>query len=258
MNASMIRKVYHIILTVALVAAGLCLIAGCLQVYYSGGEQIYTLEKIGRIFGYIAVPVYIALILVIGSFILELFLPAPKKAKPEKNHAMILRKLQQRADLNRCGDRDLTSMVLSLRRQRRILAILSIVMLAVSTAAFLIYAFTAGQYPSLTTGKAVTEAMVQNTLVWAVCAAFPFGLGVYVAYATRSSMKTEIELLRHVALDKVPPKTAVQKGAKLLFTLRGSLIVLAIALIVVGAVGEGWRDVLTKAVAICTECVGLG
>ena len=37
-----------------------------------------------------------------------------------------------------------------------------------------------------------------------------------------------------------------------------AVVILLCALIVVGAIGEGWRDVLTKAVAICTECVGLG
>ena len=40
--------------------------------------------------------------------------------------------------------------------------------------------------------------------------------------------------------------------------LRCATILLAVAMIVVGAIGEGWRDVLTKAAAICTECVGLG
>ncbi len=258
MNASLIRRIYRIVLTVALVVAGLCLIGGGLYVYYSGGQQIYTLEKISRTFSYIAIPVYIALILVIGSFILELSLPVPKKAKPEKNHAMILHKLQQRTDLNRCGDQELCRMVLSLRKQRKLLSGLSTAMLAVATAVFLIYALKHAGYPSLTTGHAVTEAMVKNALVWAVCLAIPFALGVYTAYAIRSGMKTEIELLRHVALQKAPPKAAVKSCTKLLYAVRSSLIVLAVALIVVGAVGEGWRDVLTKAAAICTECVGLG
>ncbi len=258
MKAILIRRIYYILLTVALIVAGGCLIGGGLRVYFSGGAQIYTLEKIRNTFAYIAIPVYIALILVIGSFILELFLPAPKKKKPEKNYAMLLQKLQQRANLDQCGDKDLCRMVLSLRRQRKLLAILSIAMLAVSTVFFLLYAIFGSNYPSLTTGHAVTEAMVQNTLVWVICLAIPFILGVYTAYATRSGMQAETELLRHVALQKPAPKAAVKSCEKQLNMVRGSLIVLAVALIVVGAIGEGWYDVLTKAVAICTECVGLG
>jgi hypothetical protein len=100
--------------------------------------------------------------------------------------------------------------------------------------------------------------MIRNTLVWAACLVPACALGIYTAYAGRCSMKTELELLRHVALQKMPPKDVIKSCALQLNILRGSLIALAIALIVVGAIGEGWRDVLTKAVAICTECVGLG
>lgn len=258
MKATRIRRIYYILLTAALAVAGLCLIAGALHVYYTGGEQIYTLSKINNTFRHIAIPVYIALALVIGSFVLELFLPTPKKGKPEKNHAMILHKLQQRANLEACGDKELCKMVLSLRRQRKILGILSIAMLAAASVFFLVFALNSAEYPSLTTGHAVTETMVRNTLVWAACLLVPFILSLYTTYATRSGMKTEIELLRHVALRKLPPKEAVKRCALQLNILRGSLIALSVVLIVVGAIGDGWRDVLTKAVAICTECVGLG
>lgn len=257
MKAVWIRRIYYILLSVALAAAGVCLIGGALHIYNSGGAQIYTLEKVNSTFRQIAVPVYIALILVIGAFILELLLPVPKKGKPEKNYAMILQKLQQRANLDQCGDKDLCRMILSLRRQRRVLAILSAVMLGVATVFFLIYALNSS-YPSLTDGHAVTEAMVQHALVWGGCMLLPFILGVYTAYATRSGMQTEIELLRHVALQKPPAKAAVKSYAVQKNILRGGLIALALVLIVVGAIGDGWRDVLTKAAAICTECVGLG
>ena len=258
MKAVWIRRIYYILLTAALTVAGACLIAGALHVYYTGGQQIYTLEKISHIFSYIAIPVYVALVLVVGSFILDLFLPTPKKNKPEKNYAMLLHKLQKKANLEQCGDKELCKMVLSLRSQRKTLCILSIVMLVVSTLFFLVYALKNAEYPSLTTGHAVTEHMIQNTLVWVACLLPACALGIYTAYASRSSMKTEMELLRHVALQKTPPKEAVKSFALQLNLLRGSLIVLSVALIVVGAIGKGWYDVLTKAVAICTECVGLG
>ena len=45
---------------------------------------------------------------------------------------------------------------------------------------------------------------------------------------------------------------------KRLRTLRLTLLAIAAALIVWGAVNGGARDVLVKAVNICTECIGLG
>lgn len=258
MKAVWIRRIYYILLTAALALAAVCLIGGALHIYRSGGTQIYTLEKVQNTFRSIAIPVYVAIILVIGSFVLELFLPAPKKKKPEKNHAMILEKLQKRAELDKCGDKDLCRMILNLRKQRLVLAILSIAILGISTVFFLLYALTAGQYPSLTTGHAVTEAMVKNALVWGICLLIPLLLNIYTAYVIRSGMQTEADLLRHVALQKAPSKSAVKSYTLQKNLLRGTLIALAVVLIVVGAIGDGWKDVLTKAAAICTECVGLG
>lgn len=40
--------------------------------------------------------------------------------------------------------------------------------------------------------------------------------------------------------------------------MRKILILLAIALIAIGVLNGGARDVLVKAVNICTECIGLG
>ncbi len=40
--------------------------------------------------------------------------------------------------------------------------------------------------------------------------------------------------------------------------IRAALIVVALALIVAGILNGGLRDVLYKAINICTECIGLG
>ena len=259
MKANLIRRIYHIILTVALILAGLCLMAAAGHIYYTGGEQIYTLEKINSIFRYIAIPVYVAITLVIGAFILELFLPLPKKGKPEKNHAMILYKLQQRTDPQSCGDVQLRNQVLSLRKQRKALAVLNIAVPAALLAVFVYYALTCHNYPSLTTGHHdVTHAMVRNALVWGVCTLITLGFALFAAYSTRAGMIHETALLRLMAQQKAPAKEQLRSCNRYLILLRCATILLAVAMIVVGAIGEGWRDVLTKAAAICTECVGLG
>ncbi len=41
-------------------------------------------------------------------------------------------------------------------------------------------------------------------------------------------------------------------------TLRGALYLAAAALVILGILNGGLRDVLAKAVKICTECIGLG
>ena len=259
MNANLIRRIYRIILTVSLIVAGLCLMAAAGHIYYTGGEQIYTLEKISNIFSYIAIPVYVAVALVIGSFVLELFLPLPKKSRPEKNYAMILYKLQQRTDPQSCGDAELRNQVLSLRKQRKTLAVLILAVPAALLAVFVYYALTCNNYPSLTTGHhAVTHAMVSNALVWGVCTLITLGFATFTAYSVRAGMIHEAELLRLMAQQKAPTKAQACGCNRYLNMMRCAVILLAVVMIVVGAIGDGWYDVLTKAVAICTECVGLG
>ena len=41
-------------------------------------------------------------------------------------------------------------------------------------------------------------------------------------------------------------------------TLRGAFYLAAVALVILGILNGGLRDVLAKAVKICTECIGLG
>ena len=110
MNSKTIRLLYGIVLSLALVAAGICLMVACYGIYQSGGEQMYTAEKVAAAFAPIAVPVYIALALTIGSFLLHMLLPLEKeKRKIEKNYPLMLRKLHEKNDLSACGDRSLVS-----------------------------------------------------------------------------------------------------------------------------------------------------
>ena len=76
------RFIYGIAVSIMLGVSAVLLIAACLQIYRSGGEQIYTPEKVAAAFAPIAMPVYITLALVAGSFLLTWLLPTEKKRLP--------------------------------------------------------------------------------------------------------------------------------------------------------------------------------
>ena len=40
--------------------------------------------------------------------------------------------------------------------------------------------------------------------------------------------------------------------------VRGVILVLALALIVIGLISGGFKDVIVKAIRICFECIGIG
>lgn len=84
-NTKQLRKVYGIALSVIIVITGICLMAACICIYASGGDEPYSRETVAEAFSGIAFPVYLCLGMIAGSFILDFILPAePKKRAARK------------------------------------------------------------------------------------------------------------------------------------------------------------------------------
>lgn len=255
MNTKTIRLIYGIVLSIALGIAGICLMLACWQVYRSGGEQIYTAEKIAAAFAPIRVPVYLALALTIGGFILELVLPGQsKKQRVEKNYPLMLKQLHQKHDLSACGDKQLVKAIEAQPKLRRLHSGISIAVLVLSAAVFLRYALNGEHFHS----SEITESMLRAMWVMLPCLAVPFAYAVFTAYFHKASIRKELALMKLVAAPKKPEPAPVKNASQLPAALCYCLLGVAVGLIVVGALGDGWSDVLTKAVNICRECVGLG
>ena len=93
-------------------------------------------------------------------------------------------------------------------------------------------------------------------LLFFPCLAVPFGYGCFASFYGLKLMKQEISLTRQ-ALREAPAEPAAKKLPSLLW-LRLALLSVALFLLVFGFCTGGTADVLTKAINICTECVGLG
>lgn len=98
----------------------------------------------------------------------------------------------------------------------------------------------------------VMGRMLAHTLPWIVLA---FAAVIAASFVCRRSLEREIHLLKGICGDKVPD--AASKPSRLL-SVRIALYVLAAVLIMDGISNGGMRDVLIKAINICTECIGLG
>ena len=59
-------------------------------------------------------------------------------------------------------------------------------------------------------------------------------------------------------LGSVRERAVHQRADQKTLTLRTTVLVIALVLIVIGIINGGLEDVLAKGAAICTECVGLG
>ena len=255
-----IHRLYGIVVAAAAVLAGVCLIAACCNIYYSGlasdASQIYTRQIVAESFSKIALPVYACLFLVIGGMALDLALPAEKKKeKPEKNLHLILQKLQEKTDLKNCNT-ELQCAIAKEQKKRNIFTLASVCLLAAGMISFLRYACDSTHWDTNS-----TPSMVTAMIVMLVDLLLPFAVITFATYRSRKSVEREITLMREAATqapkeaETTPKKTACNCKANI---LRVAIIIIGLALVVFGACNEGTADILTKAVNICTECVGLG
>ena len=255
MDKKKIWLIYGIALSIALVMAGICLMVACYGIYQSGGEQMYTAEKVAAAFAPISVPVYIALALTLLGFILHMAMPAEKeKQKLEKNYPLMLSKLHEKNDLSACGDQKLVAAIQREPKLRKLHSGISMGLLAVCSVVFICYALNGKNFHS----SEITESMVRAMYIMLPSLAIPFAYAVFTAYFHKASIRKEWELMKLVAAPKPVEKAPVKGEPKVFSVLRIACVVCAVALIVVGLLGDGWADVLTKAVNICRECVGLG
>ena len=98
----------------------------------------------------------------------------------------------------------------------------------------------------------VMGQMLIHTIPWIIAA---FAAAIAASFACRRSIEREISLLKGVSGNQ-SPETASKPSC--LPYVRIALYALALVLIVLGINNGGMRDVLVKAINICTECIGLG
>lgn len=244
--------IYGVMQSIVLLIAGICLIAACVGIYQSGGEPIYSREKVTEAFSPIAVPVYLCLVLIVGGFLMEISCPREtKKVKTEKNDALTLRRLHGKLDT------PLPDSVLTQQRSRKLHRIITLVLLLAGSVVFLVYALNGDHFHK----SQINESMI-HAMYWLIpCMTIPFGYAVFTAYFCRRSIRKEIELMKQATAGIQSGKTAIvpaKDRKKLLLAVRIAVLVIGIGLLVYGYWAGGTADVETKAVNICTECVGLG
>ena len=255
MNRKRIHFLYSVLLSILLVIAGLCMMIACVGIY-NAGDQPFSREAVAVAFGRISIPVYTCLAGVIAGLLLDLLLPEdPAPVLPGRPYARILATYRKRVDLSLC-DPETRHETVRLERNRRLHKTVSHVLLLIGSAVFLVYAMNPANYPD----AQINGAMKKAVYVLLATVALPFGYGIFNAFYGVSSIRREIDVLKQApaAAKKAAVKTAAPDRGKAIFALRTAVLAVAVACLLFGFFTGGTADVMTKAINICTECVGLG
>lgn len=253
MTQNKIRKIHRFygwFLAAVLAAIGILFILSCLDIYRSGPRP-YHVEAIALRFRKIAVPVIVGLVGVIGGIILNLFLPLEnKRAKGHSHDRNLMLRFRQKVTVPPVQKE------VRLRFMLRIVTALCFVGLMIYP---LIYFLTPGHF-------SVTE--INSDVIRAVLTAFiPAMIGLVLCWICQTmvnnSFRRETDIYKKaLAEGKHAQQEQLAKSPRChcsaITAVRGILVIIAVLFIGVGILNGGADDVLKKAIAICTECIGLG
>lgn len=137
-------------------------------------------------------------------------------------------------------------------RKRRMAAILCGVVCLVSAGMTALYLCNPAHFASRDL-ETVVGTMLRHIAPWIVLA---FGtILAFEGYRHRSMLR-ELEAIKRAPKCESAPRAASPRANVLVLQL--GLVVAAAGLILAGIYNGGMRDVLVKAINICTECIGLG
>lgn len=226
----------------------------CIDIYKSG-EHPFSRTAVANAFNKISIPIYICISMTILGFLLDLFLPnVIGKGKLNISKDMLLNNIQSKKDLSQC-DVDIVCSVLIERKKRRLHSTLRMVVIIISSVIFLAYALDPDHFHQTDINGSMLKAM----LVLIPCLLVSFAYSLFTVIINEKSMFNEIELLK-----KLPTKERSEadelaySNDKKITAIRFLILIFGIGILVYGFYAGGTRDVLTKAVNICTECIGLG
>lgn len=271
-----LRRIYGIFLSVFTVIVGVLLIVQSQRVYRSADS--YTYEKVSEYLSQISVVLYIWIAAVIAGWIIwEIFPPKAQKIKANIPKSVLLKRLKKRLpdEMKSPTLVKAEKINAAVKYSCAALCLLSFVMVLVAVLDKHNYGIPgAGFNPTKD-----MLALLPEFLPW-VAAAFLITIAgdAYIEHSAKKELSETKRLLveskknpsASVAAEKstrtkklpkikIPPILLSEKfKTRLLLSLRIALPIIAVVFIVIGCINGGVNEVLTKAINICTECIGLG
>lgn len=261
-NRKTIHMLYGVILALLIVAVGVCFIVSCVSIYKSGESRPFSRESVAAQFEKIAIPTYVCIAAVVGGIALNVALPLEKtKLRAKNDPKKKLDRLMKKIDLDMC-EPDISKKIRMLILERRIAMIACAV---VAIAAFVPVAIHLFNLDHFTVENLNGDVFMA---IWIVLGAslVALGSGIACTLFVKYSFEEQIALATSViaggnakAADKASDESKSARSRKwILPAVRFGLLGVGIVFVVLGIFNGGMRDVLEKAIAICTECIGLG
>jgi len=252
-NAKKIHLIYGLVVSVLVITLGVALIASSLHIYRSDptGDP-YNPASISAHFHNIAVLVFVSIGAIVGGVLLNLIFPVDReKPRPIRNDLQLMNKAARKAGSLTGEQQAQIRKECHIRKWIVAACVICFVDLLIYPAAYL---FLIARFS--------VEAAMQDILIASIIVLFPAVLGLLIChlggFLIRQSMQRQTAIYKSAAGGAVSEPLPAKSAGKTVIAIRCAIAVVAIVFIAVGAFNGSAKDVLAKAVKICTECIGLG
>ena len=252
-----IRLLYGILLSLMILLVGALLAGSCVDIYMSG-RRPFSPESIAAHYRAVEIPVLITLGLILIGIVAAVLFPKSEKVKPVREEADLHTAMNRRFVLTPNPKET------RLRRAIRITTALLIAALFVYPT---VYFLDPDHFSASDPNASIRSAAAVLLIPAAVAALLSFVASLLLKHSYKRETehaKAEIAEHRITRRTEAPTPTATERirtvlsKKSVLLGVRIVLFSVAVLFIVLGILNDGIGDVLGKAAAICTECIGLG
>ena len=280
----LIHMIYGITLSLVICLCGALAIWMCIDIYKSGPSP-FTRQSVQEHFMKISWAVYTLIALIFGGIVLNIVLPQEKKKiKGCVDKSYILDNFSSK--LTNATQKGYAKIEREQILRFTMLTISCVLILSACIGAFVycltnldIYATINGEVGTTNVNGQVIKGSLGILYFFLV----PFAYTLVSIFVCRASIEREISLVKSELTSKDEEKVSTKELASPLnkavcgakneikrltsskksshkgrFAITCALGVIAIVFIIVGVANGGMADVLTKAIAICRECIGMG
>ncbi len=249
-SVSNARLVLRLLTSGYTVISGIFLTHACITMYLA---DAYSRESAASALSSCLIVLIPAVLFAVAGLIFEFITDSKIDDTPNrKDIKSILTRFASKKDITEC-DPELTSLIKKERKRRKIRTVSLSVLTAVSSAVFLAYSLNGNNFSA-----DINTSVIGAMKLLIPCLIITFAFAVYTVYRNEKSIFNEIELLKKAPNGEMTENAEKCDGFYCREIVKVVLLIVGTGLFIYGYLSGGIEDVLTKAVNICTECIGLG
>ena len=257
MTSQKVQKIIAIATSVCILLLGIAFIFCTAHLYFTGGDQPYSRESVGKYLLILALPSAITAGLATAGLVMATIKENAVDGTVARTPSDLLDSYLAKYDLSDIKGEEADT----ISKERKYRSVYASIAYSLSAAIFAVVLVYLSFFANFTVENLNSDAMTAFALSLPLCAV---AVGVHVPrlYLSEDSCRRELEAVKKYVRENSPKRVEKQPNAKGAITAteitRYVIIAASVILIVLGVFNGGMKDVLAKAVKICTECIGLG